>query len=459
MSEVTFYDEGGTLLGVSERHSIVFSAGSTGSSSNTPLASPTMPRVKSEEGESEDVEPWGDDNDYPRRIVEAYSRNTVIPATLGERASELVGGGLIAMKVVGADNDGNETLEYVQDPEIQDFLSSFQLEKTLFELAQDLVWFFNAWVELIPNANRTKIIGVTHQEAAFCRWEKQNKSTGRCERVWIASDWPNPEKKNIIKLPAIDPYTWNSIEQVRESKDSKFMYPLIIPTVSRVFYQLPHHDAIRTSGWLDVVQAVPAYKKFMMRNQMSLKYHFEIDEAYWPLLYGQNQWEKWDAKQRVAKKKKWIQDMTDTLTDVKKAGKAIITPKVWGDGTLGHGTDYRQYITINTLQDITQDGKYVEDVMEGTAQILYALSVDPTTKGFLGGAKMGSRSGGSDKREAFTISNIRNSPARRALLEPIRWIAKYNGWEQRHPGLRILTKSAILTTLDTGTGSKAAFAQ
>jgi len=448
-----FFEEGGTLVATSERLGIVFSAGTT---REAPIQGPTMPQVKSENSDDE-VEPWGDDNDFPKRIVDLYSRNTVIPATLGEKAAELVGGGLIAMKVVGAKDDGTEILEYVNDWEIQDFLSSYQLEKTLFELAQDLVWFFNAFVELVPNKDRTKIVGVTHQEAAFCRWEKQNKSTGKCERIWIASDWPSPEKKSITKLRAIDPYSWNSIDEVRSSKESNFIYPLIIPTVSRVFYQVAHHDAIRTSGWLDIVQAVPSYKKFMMQNQMSLKYHFEIDEAYWPLVFGDKEWEKLKPRERIVRKKKWLEEMTATLTDVKKAGKSIITPKVWGNFT--NSADYRNYITIKTLDDTVKDGKYIEDVMEGTAQILYALSVDPTTKGFLGGAKMGSRSGGSDKREAFTISNIRDSPARRALLEPIRWICKYNGWEKRHPGLRILTKSAILTTLDTGTGSKAAFAQ
>src|SRR5690606_28597495 len=141
----------------------------------------------------------------------------------------------------------------------------------------------------------------------------------------------------------------------------------------------------------------------------------------WPLVFG-DEWEKLKPRERIVRKKKWLEEMTATLTDVKKAGKSIITPKVWSNFT--NSADYRNYITIKTLDDPVKDGKYIEDVMEGTAQILYALSVDPTTKGFLGGAKMGSRSGGSDKREAFTISNIRDSPARRALLEPIRWICK-----------------------------------
>lgn len=418
---------------------------------STAATAPTMPRVQSREGTGGEFEAWGEENDFPQQIIDLYSKNTLIPRLLGDKAAEMVGGGLIAMKVTGFKN-GQEQLEWIDDPEIKEWLDDFQLNRTLFEMANDLQWFYNGWVEMIPSVDRKKIVGLVHQEAAFCRWEKQREN-GKCENVWLFSEWPNFDDKKAKKLPAIDPYAWDAIDKVRNSSQTNYLYHYNIPTAGKTFYQLAYHDSVRTSGWLDILQAVPAFKKYLLKNSMSIKYHFEIDEAYWPAYFGEQVWEKADAADQIALKKAWLKSMTDALTDVDKAGNSIVTAKVFDQAAL---KDYRSYVTINTLQDATKDGTYIKDILEGNNQVLYAFGADPTTIGYNGGGDQAQRSGGSDKREAWLINNLRLQPARNFLLEPIRWAARYNGWEQRHPGFKIMTKDSILTTTDTGFGQKQA---
>lgn len=421
---------------------------STGNKSTTAAANPTMPLVDQEFSGFKDIEVWGEDNNFPNEIIDLYSKNTLIPRLLGDKAAELVGGGLVAMKVIRTAK-GEEHLP-VEDSEITDWLEDFQLNRALYEMANDLLWFFNGWVELIPSVDRSKIVGIVHQEAAFCRWQKQNQ-LGKCENVYLCSDWTNATEKNVIKRKVIDPYSWNSIDEVRQSKDTNLFYPYNLPTVGKTFYQLAFHDAVRTSGWLDIIQSVPAFKKYLLKNSMSIKYHFEIDNAYWPAYFGETKWEEASPEDQLKLKKLWLDGMTKALTNIENAGNSVITDKIWEEHTL---KGYRSLVTITVLNDATKDGTYIKDVLEGNSQLLYAFGADPTTIGFNGGGEQAQRSGGSDKREAWLIGNLRLQPTRNFLLEPIRWAAKYNGWDKRHPGFKIMTKDSILTTTDTGFGAK-----
>lgn len=435
------------LIAHSEKLGVMFTTGG-----KAPATQPTMPRVtNTETGPGTEVENWGEDNDFPQQIIDLYSKNTLIPRLLGDKASELVGGGLVAMRVTGFKN-GQEEMEWIDDPEIKSWLDDFQLNRTLFEMANDLLWFYNGWVELIPSVDRSRIVGLVHQEASFCRWEKQS-TNGKCENVHLSADWPTPKKETTKILPAIDPYAWDSIDKVRASTKTNFLYHYNIPTAGKTFYQLAYHDSVRTSGWLDILQAVPAFKKYLLKNSMSIKYHFEIDAEYWPAYFGEKEWEKADAATQLSLKKTWLKAMTDALTDVEKAGNSIVTEKVFDQAAL---KDYRSYVTIHTLNDATKDGSYLKDILEGNNQVLYAFGADPTTIGYNGGGDQAQRSGGSDKREAWLINNLRLQPIRNFLLEPIRWAARYNGWEKRHPGFKIMTKDSILTTTDTGFGQKQA---
>jgi hypothetical protein len=443
MNTLQFLVESDNMLIAHSRDlGVVFTSGAK----TTAASSPTMPRVDPHNsGSNSDIESWGEDNNFPAMIIDLYSKNTLIPRLLGDKASELVGGGLVAVKVTGFAN-GQEQYEYVNDTEITEWLDDFQLNRAVFEMANDLLWFFNGWVELIPSVDRTKIVGIVHQEAAFCRWQKQNAS-GKCENVIISSDWATGNKDIQKTLPAIDPYAWDSVERVRQSKKTSFLYHFNIPTVGKTFYQLAYHDAVRTSGWLEILQAVPSFKKYLLKNSMSIKYHFEIDEAYWPAYFGDKEWDKAKPEEKLELKRKWLKGMTDALTDVDKAGNSIVTEKVYEMGQL---KDYRSYVTIHVLNDATKDGSYIKDVLEGNNQVLYAFGFDPTTIGYNGGDGQAQRSGGSDKSQAWQINNLRLQPTRNFLLEPIRWAARYNGWEKRHPGLKIMTKDSLLTKSDPG---------
>lgn len=82
-----------------------------------------------------------------------------------------------------------------------------------------------------------------------------------------------------------------------------------------------------------------------------------------------------------------------------------------------------------------------------------AVGVDPTLVGDGPGKKMGGGSG-SDKRIAFNIYVALLQAYRDVILEPLYFIAEYNGWRKKYKGLKFKTVEVELQTLDQGNTAK-----
>ena len=402
-----------------------------------------------------DVMPWGAGNDFPQRIVDLYNRDPIIPPTLGKVAAMLTGRGIKAV-IEELDEKGDEIDRALPaaDPvtqEINAFLITTDFRRYLREMAGDAAWFFNAFPELILSKNRQKIVQMHPLNAEECRWCRM-KPDGSLPTVYLNANWPHAtsESENTHAINAIDPYRWDKTDWLRGQSFYNVVYPISYPTPGKRFYSLAHHYSIVESGWLDVHLAVPAFKKFLLKNQMSIKYHIKVDVAYWELLYGTDYTTGSNAR-KIELRKSWIDSVTKMLTNVENAGAMLVTAI---QAPLNRDGQVRDYVSITPVTDAMKDGKYIEDNLEAAANIFYALGIDPTLAGFAGGEKMGARSGGSDKREAYLIALQMLAPFRDMLIEPLEFVADYNGWKARFPNLRFRFRDTILTTLDTGAGTK-----
>jgi hypothetical protein len=403
---------------------------------------------------SGDIMPWGDGNDFPQRIHELYYQDPIIPTTLGKTASMLVSGGIMAVLA-----DVNEKGERVFLPlpkdnpvtaEIEAFIGSAHFKRYLREMASDAVWYFNGFPEMLLNKARTKIVQLHPLNAEECRWARMDEQ-GNLPYVYVSASWPHAtiSDDRTKRIHALDPYRWDRVEWLRESNFYNCVYPISYPTPGKRFYSLAHHYSIVESGWLDVHRSIPAFKKFMLRNQMAIKYHVKVDKAYWPMRFGAA-WNKADDKGKEELIRGWVDYITKTLTNVENAGSMLMTQIEAGLD----GKPAKEYVIIEAVPDPFKDGKYLDDNLEAAANIFYALGIDPTLVGFAGGEKMGARSGGSDKREAHLIALHQMAPHRDMIIEPLEFIAEFNGWKKEFPLLDFPFCDKILTTLDSGAGSK-----
>ncbi|GAB4042197.1 hypothetical protein [Spirosoma litoris] len=418
-------------------------------SSTPPGATPSLLKRPQWQSGRNGIMPWGEDNNFPQTIIDLYNQDPIIPKTLGNQAAMLMGRGIMPVQqTLGP--DGKEINTPINDPEIWAFLRSPGVRQYLRQGSSDLLWFFNVFPEFILSKNRKQIVQLTAKQAAYSRYSAVNQE-GRCEKVFLSANWPSASITDEFTtgVSTLDPLNWDRVNWTRNHADYKFIYPLSYPTPGKSFYSLAHHDSIRTSNWLDVHLAIPQFKKFLMQNQMSIKYHIKVDKEFWPELKGRKVWDNATAEQQLAWKKEWLLSVEKNLTDVTKTGNSIMTETTF-DQQKGVMIDHIQIVPVT---DLMKDGKFIDDSMEAAAKIFYALGTDPTLPGFASD-KMGGNMGGSSKREAWLIALALMNPYRDLMLEPLDFISEFNGWSARYDNLTYLFRDTVLTTLDQGKGTQ-----
>lgn len=386
---------------------------------------------------SGDIMPWGQGNDFPQRITSLYSKDPIIPTTLGKIAAMVQGRGIIPV-LEYVDDDGDPLYKPLPQndvvaAEIYAYLSSRYHKQYMREMASDATMYFNGFPEMLISKDRRKIVQLHPLNAEEARWCQMDKA-GNLPHIYLSADWPRATVDTAKQITAIDPFRYDAVDWLRDRKEYNVVYPIRFPTPGQRYYALPHHYSLVESGWLDVHLAVPQFKKYMLKNQMSIKYHIKVDEAYWPLAFGDD-WNK--AKTKPGERQKliegWLEKVTKMLTNVENTGQALITQV---KAATNDPTKVADYVTITPIQDPSREGQHLADNLEAAANIFYALNVDPTLVGFAGGDKMGARSGGSDKLQAYLIALQMLSPFRDMLIEPVDFMADFNGWKAHFPRLK-----------------------
>lgn len=398
---------------------------------------PTTP-VERNIGSSE-VAYWGDDNLFPQTVVEECSKNTIIPTTLGKMAALLYGAGLMYGTVDSFDADGNGIFTRIQDPKIDRFFKLSNIKRYLRESISDFYWFFNVFPELILTKNRKEIVSIGVQEATYSRWGRQNENNGLIDTCYINANWGRGgNADNSTKVAVIDPY-YDPVAATREGSEYKYIYPVSFPTPGKTYYQLAHWNSLRESGWLDVAKSIPAFKKALFKNQISIKYHIVIDREWWNWKY--KDFETLEQKDRIVIMKAELEAFEKTMAGDENAGKTIMSTSFTDpDGKVRPGW------TITPIDNKIASGVYIEDSQEASSHLLYALGVDPTLIGQSPGKGMGAGSG-SDKRVAFNVYSSLCEMHRDLILEPLYFIRDFNGWGDN---IEFRFRYPIITTLDKG---------
>src|SRR5690606_31506557 len=130
--------------------------------------------------------------------------------------------------------------EYVDDEEINEFLSHRITKRYLREAAIDFFYFWNVFPDLIKSVNGDKIAYIGTQDASWCRWGEMNKN-GNIEKCYVSANWPDAKvnDKETLPLTVIDPYDYLVVDNVKEDENLKrFIYPVSYPSPGKAFYQL-----------------------------------------------------------------------------------------------------------------------------------------------------------------------------------------------------------------------------
>ncbi len=389
--------------------------------------------------------PWGDDNLYPLNAKTDAYKSTIIPTVLEWKAKALYSGGMVYGTVSIDETTGEEKLTVVKDAEIDAWLKRSSYKRTLIKLCSDFYWYYNIFPALILSKDRTEIATIAPQESLYCRFQVQNPdNNNKIDNVFVNANWLNRGSiQNSLKIPVLD-LNYDAVNALRNRNDSFiYVYPVAFPSPGESYYQIPAWDTLRQSGWLGVAQAIPMFKKSLMTNQLSIKYHIEVSEAWWKWKYPD--WDSLAAQKKVDIRTEELQTFNDLMTGKNNAGKSIMSTFRVDPHTQKEYAGWR----ITAIDDKIKDGIYVEDSQEASSHHYSALGVDPTLLGNSPGKGMGAGSG-SDKRVAFNIYVNNCRTEQDLILEPYQFVADYNGWSDRIPGLTFWFRNYWISTLETG---------
>lgn len=371
---------------------------------------------------------WGSDNQFPQNVYKEGRANTIVGPTLNKQAMLLYSGGIVWGEVQGYDENNKEKFRILtpeEDPEPYEFLERSNINRYLMQTAKDLYWFNNMFPEFGLSADRTKITWISAQKAMHCRWGVQNPKTGLIDKCFVNPNWAEnatADSPETIVLPVLDP-CFDPVEQVRQGNAFKYIYELSYPSQDSVYYELADWNAIRESGWLDVAQAIPQFKKSLMKNQMTIKYHVKVSIDWFKWKYSD--WDKLTAKQKKQIYKDELQEFNDFLTGSENAGRSILS--IFQTDPQSK-TRYEGW-EIVAVDDKVKDGAYIEDSQEASSHILYALGMPHALIGNTPGKGMGAGSG-SDVKEHLNMYLSIIKCHEHLLLEPLQFIKKYNGYRK-----------------------------
>lgn len=368
---------------------------------------------------------WGKDNLWPQNAWKELESNDLAPMVLDWKKRALISGGL----VYGAKymKDGKEVFMPLMLDEVESFIENSCLNTIYLASAAHNIYTYRTFFPyFLLNRSRTplgkRIKELYSEDPQHVRMGKQEGALNHITKVWVSGRFKDePYSPSDLKpYQAIDRY--GNIEKQLRNAASKIYYPIYNRVNGNVAYEFPSWYGVKNSKWLELAKHIPIWKASLMANTASIKYEFIIHEEYWKRKF-KDSWEVKTDEERHNAKRAEIQAALKALTGTEKAGNAL-----WTEQIFDHATDkYIPLWQVKRIDNTKQGGDYIEDSQEADFHIIRAFGVDPTLIGQTPGSKMGAGSG-SDKRVAFNHYMILCKPEQDAILEPLTWASRLNGW-------------------------------
>lgn len=387
--------------------------------------------------ENSELIPWGVDNIFPQRILKEIRKSTIIAPTLKKQAEiaydQIVYG-------LEESTDGSEPkFKRAYDPQVEAFFNRSQIHRYAIESLRNFYHFYFATPRLIFTKDRSQVYSISCYKTAHFRFARPD-DFGYISKGYICADWESyyhPTSEYVRPVPLIDIYQTPEFYR-EEQKDFEYIYPLAYPTEDEIHYPLVDWNTARESGWLEVAQSIPKFKKALMKNQVALKNLIQIPSWWWE--WKHPGFDKMDEKKRKDLVNLEADKFEKFFKGEDNAGNSMLVTYI---SDPKYQKEYQGW-KVEAVDNKIKDGIYIEDSNEAASHLLFALGMDPAIIGIQPGSKMGAGSG-SDKRVAFNIYVDTVKAHQDLILEPLSWIAAYNGW----PPYKFKFKNALQTNETT----------
>jgi hypothetical protein len=372
-----------------------------------------------------EITPWvlwnAQNNSEPVDIKGDIENTPSLRALIEVQARLAVGKGIDAFLMVDKDNEGNEKLEWVDDNEINDWLEENETYSNSYKTIYNSLAYGWAATNFVLSLDRKKINRIQATDIYTARLQKKD-AEGYIRTMYLHPDWPNvvAMSKQLIEIPVLQ--ECDEYDDLINRKDAT-EYAILQRIIRNgaQYYPAPPHRS--SAAWVKITRAVPAFKNFLMQNQMSIKYVVTISMEYFKKIPGYTT-ATLDVQETMRSD---VYDNIDKwLVGQANAGKAIFA----SDYVDQYSHAVIPELKIEVLDDKMKDGKYLPDSAAADKQILFSGFFNPAIIGanLLGDGASGGAGSGSDIREAVLTMMMKLHPERQNNLRIYNLVKKYNGW-------------------------------
>ena len=152
------------------------------------------------------ISDWGTGNNFPIFADKIINSVSVLNSGLKFIRNFTIGQGIFPVTVEGFDDNGNEVLKQITDPKIRAFANSRMVRRYLEKATRDYLKFGPAFVQLLPNADGSALVGINTINAKYCRLSVAN-AYGTIEKCIVSGKWPDtPAKVDCTIHDVLDEY-------------------------------------------------------------------------------------------------------------------------------------------------------------------------------------------------------------------------------------------------------------
>jgi len=376
---------------------------------------------------------WGTDNNYPQKLIDKNMSDGASAGALRFKIAAHYGAGSYLYR---EQYEGEKRIiepVNIQDyPEIEDFFFFNQIENFLQGIITDYEWFNMCPVEYVMDSDRTRFIRVQRIKMNEIRTGKKNKKTGLTEHYYISGHWPDPYQGQYAQVRSMDFY--------RPDRHRKSIYVHNAPSPDKIYYHIPEWQS--NMKWIEVASKIPQWIDSNISNGMNIRWHVEIPEEYFPLVYPQREGESEEAwHKRLADEEETLKKNIDSyLAGEKNAAKTFYS-KFAVDPSGNPLPGWK----LTPLKPEIYDKAWLDAYGTAAAAIATAHGVHPSLQGLILKSGLGTGSA-SDVREAFNYYlQLRTVIPRQTTTEWFEIVKRVNGWPRE---LRLGYRNIILQTLN-----------
>jgi hypothetical protein len=396
--------------------------------------------------------PWGKNNLLGAEMACDIKQTGVLNGIIEGKTRFAISQGLLPA-IINYENSGKPVVEKIlSGTEVNSFLESNNNFFTILALIKDYIGFNRSIGRIGLNRKGDMITQLRRADVTESRMARKD-GQGNIRHVWYSADWSKVRGENdpnVFREPLLNPH--NPYQELRDRIDNGdtnrwFSVMVSHPGWQEQYYPMPMWMA--QILWVKIAQGVPEMKAVMFENNIRVKYIVIIYESFWTEAFGDD-WEDYTDEEKEKKKKKVYEDIDEFLVGSKNAYKSVFTTG-YRDS---EGKTYAN-IEIKPIEDYTKQGELLPDSAAANSEIAFSmLWNNAMTGGNQASGLYESSQGGSNVRESILMQVIIHEVERQMMKSIMNVIKRFNGWDVKFPGLDFIIPATILTTLDTGAGSK-----